>query len=74
LHFGRARREILPRPAKRRENWSGGHNEFKGRHVTSMNSILACNILELIALLKQRAKDERGIELSTEVEVIGDEN
>jgi UDP-N-acetylenolpyruvoylglucosamine reductase len=39
-----------------------------------MNSILACNILELIALLKQRAKDERGIELSTEVEVIGDEN
>jgi UDP-N-acetylenolpyruvoylglucosamine reductase len=38
-----------------------------------MNSILACNVLELIALLKRRAKDERGIELSTEIEVIGED-
>jgi UDP-N-acetylenolpyruvoylglucosamine reductase len=29
--------------------------------------------LELIAILKQHAKDERGIELSTEVEIIGEE-
>jgi UDP-N-acetylenolpyruvoylglucosamine reductase len=33
----------------------------------------ARDILELIAILKQHAKDERGIELCTEVEVIGDE-
>jgi hypothetical protein len=38
-----------------------------------MNSILACNVLELIALLKRRAKDEHGIELSTKIEVIGED-
>lgn len=30
-------------------------------------------VLELIALLKARAKEARGIELHTEVEIIGEE-
>jgi len=33
----------------------------------------ARDVLELIALLKRRAKEERGIELQTEVEIIGEE-
>ena len=34
----------------------------------------AHDVLELIELLKQRARAERGIELQTEVEIIGDES
>jgi UDP-N-acetylenolpyruvoylglucosamine reductase len=32
------------------------------------------DVLELIAMLKARVRETRGIELHTEVEIIGDEN
>ena len=32
----------------------------------------ARDVLELIAILQQRAKNERGIDLQTEVEIIGE--
>jgi UDP-N-acetylenolpyruvoylglucosamine reductase len=44
-----------------------------GNFIVNDGNATACDILELIAILKQRAKDERGIELQTEVEIIGDE-
>ncbi len=34
---------------------------------------MARDVLELIEILKAKAKTERGIELHTEVEIIGDE-
>ena len=37
------------------------------------NSTAARDVLELIVLLKARAKEARGIELHTEVEIIGEE-
>lgn len=44
-----------------------------GNFIVNDGNATARDILELIAILKQHAKDERGIELCTEVEVIGDE-
>ncbi len=38
-----------------------------------LNIKIARDVLELIALLKARAKEARGIELHTEVEIIGEE-
>ena len=40
----------------------------------NLNITTARDVLELIALLKRRVKEERGIELQTEVEIIGDES
>lgn len=42
-----------------------------GNFIVNNGSATARDILELIDLLKQRAKSERGIELETEVEIIG---
>ena len=39
----------------------------------NLNISIARDVLELIALLKARAKAARGIELHTEVEIIGEE-
>jgi len=39
-----------------------------------LNMTTARDVLELIALLKAQAKETCGIELHTEVEIIGDEN
>jgi UDP-N-acetylenolpyruvoylglucosamine reductase len=44
-----------------------------GNFIVNDGNATARDILELIAILKQHAKDERGIELSTEVEIIGEE-
>jgi UDP-N-acetylmuramate--alanine ligase len=44
-----------------------------GNFIVNDGSATARNILDLIDLLKQRAKTERGIELETEVEIIGEE-
>ena len=38
-----------------------------------LNSMMARDVLELIALLKARAGEARGIELHTEVEIIGED-
>lgn len=38
-----------------------------------LNNTTARDVLELIALLKARVKEARGIELHTEVEIIGEE-
>lgn len=48
---------------------SAGHGNF----IVNEGSATARDVLELIAVLKQRAKNERGIELQTEVEIIGEE-
>jgi UDP-N-acetylenolpyruvoylglucosamine reductase len=45
-----------------------------GNFIVNEGQATARDILELIARLQQRAKTERGIELETEVEIVGDEN
>jgi UDP-N-acetylenolpyruvoylglucosamine reductase len=42
-----------------------------GNFIVNEGSATARDVLELIAILQQRAKAERGIELHTEVEIIG---
>jgi UDP-N-acetylenolpyruvoylglucosamine reductase len=42
-----------------------------GNFIVNEGSATARDVLELIAILQQRAKAERGIELQTEVEIIG---
>jgi UDP-N-acetylenolpyruvoylglucosamine reductase len=44
-----------------------------GNFIVNDGKATARNVLELIALLKARAKEARGIELHTEVEIIGEE-
>jgi len=44
-----------------------------GNFIVNGGSATARDVLELIALLKARAKETRGIELHTEVEIIGEE-
>jgi UDP-N-acetylenolpyruvoylglucosamine reductase len=44
-----------------------------GNFLVNDGNATARDVLELIALLKRRAKEERGIELQTEVEIIGEE-
>jgi UDP-N-acetylenolpyruvoylglucosamine reductase len=43
-----------------------------GNFIVNDGTATARDVLELIDLLKQRAKAERGIELQTEVEIIGE--
>ena len=45
-----------------------------GNFIVNDGQATARDVLELIALLKARAKEARGIELQTEVEIVGDEN
>jgi len=45
-----------------------------GNFLVNDGNATARDVLELIALLKRRAKEERGIELQTEVEIIGEES
>src|SRR5271170_7378342 len=44
-----------------------------GNFIVNDGKATARDVLELIAILKQRAKDVRGIELHTEVEIIGED-
>jgi UDP-N-acetylenolpyruvoylglucosamine reductase len=44
-----------------------------GNFVVNDGSATARDVLKLIAILQQRAKQERGIELQTEVEIIGED-
>jgi UDP-N-acetylenolpyruvoylglucosamine reductase len=44
-----------------------------GNFIINEGTATARNVLDLIDLLKQRAKTERGIELVTEVEIMGEE-
>jgi UDP-N-acetylenolpyruvoylglucosamine reductase len=44
-----------------------------GNFVVNDGDAKAREILELIALLQARAKEARGIDLQTEVEIIGEE-
>jgi UDP-N-acetylenolpyruvoylglucosamine reductase len=43
-----------------------------GNFIINNGSATAQDVLELIELIRQRARQERGIELETEVELIGD--
>ncbi|HSU56050.1 MAG TPA: UDP-N-acetylmuramate dehydrogenase [Candidatus Dormibacteraeota bacterium] len=43
-----------------------------GNFIINQGGATARDVLELIALIKKRARDERGIELQTEVEIIGE--
>lgn len=43
-----------------------------GNFIVNSGGATARDVLELIALLKKRAREERGIELQTEVEIIGE--
>ena len=44
-----------------------------GNFIVNDGNATALDVLELIAILKARAKEARGIELETEVEIIGEE-
>jgi UDP-N-acetylenolpyruvoylglucosamine reductase len=44
-----------------------------GNFIVNDDNATARDILELIAILQRRAKDERGIELQAEIEIIGAE-
>lgn len=44
-----------------------------GNFIVNEGSATARDVLELIALLQARAKNERGIELHTEVEIVGED-
>jgi len=44
-----------------------------GNFIVNDGNATARDVLELIAILKQHAKNERGIELRTEVEIVGEE-
>ena len=48
---------------------SGEHGNF----IVNDGNATARDVLELIALVKERVRSERGVELHTEVEIIGDE-
>jgi UDP-N-acetylenolpyruvoylglucosamine reductase len=43
-----------------------------GNFIVNVGAATARDVLELIGLLKKRAREERGIELQTEVEIIGE--
>ena len=44
-----------------------------GNFIVNDGNATARDVLELIEFLKERAKEERGIELHTEVEIIGED-
>ena len=44
-----------------------------GNFIVNDGNATARDVLELIAILQRRAKDERGIDLQTEVEIIGED-
>lgn len=47
-------------------------SEVHGNFIVNDGNATARDILDLIALVRQRAKTERGIELETEVEIVGE--
>ncbi|MEO5803566.1 MAG: UDP-N-acetylmuramate dehydrogenase [Verrucomicrobiota bacterium] len=47
-------------------------SEVHGNFIVNDGNATAQNVLDLIALVKQRAKSARGLELRTEVEIIGE--
>ena len=44
-----------------------------GNFIVNNGTATAQDVLDLIAIIKARAKDERGIELQTEVEIVGED-
>ena len=44
-----------------------------GNFIVNDGNATARDVLELIAILQARAKEARGIELRTEIEIIGEE-
>ena len=44
-----------------------------GNFIVNEGSATARDVLELIAILQARVKEARGIELQTEVEIIGED-
>ena len=47
-------------------------SEEHGNFIVNTGRATACDVLELIAIIKARARDERRVELETEVEMIGE--
>jgi UDP-N-acetylenolpyruvoylglucosamine reductase len=47
-------------------------SEVHGNFIVNDGNATAQNVLDLIELIRQRAKSQRGIDLRTEVEIIGD--
>ena len=47
-------------------------SEEHGNFIVNTGSATARDVLELIAVLKARARDERGVQLETEVQIIGE--
>jgi UDP-N-acetylenolpyruvoylglucosamine reductase len=47
-------------------------SEVHGNFIVNDGNATACDVLELIDFIRQRAKTERGIELRTEVEIVGE--
>ena len=43
-----------------------------GNFIVNEGTATAREVLELIEIIRQRARQERGIELATEVEIVGD--
>ena len=48
-------------------------SEVHGNFIVNDNGATAADVLELIAIIKAKAKAERGLELHTEVQIIGEE-
>ena len=48
-------------------------SDVHGNFIINDGAATAQNVLDLIQIIKQRAKSERGIDLQTEVEILGDE-
>lgn len=48
-------------------------SEIHANFIVNMGGATAADVLDLIAMARQRARDERGVELETEVEIIGEE-
>jgi UDP-N-acetylenolpyruvoylglucosamine reductase len=47
-------------------------SERHGNFIVNAGKATATDILKLIALIRDRARNERGIELETEVEIVGE--
>ena len=47
-------------------------SDVHGNFIVNEGHATARDVLDLIAVIQQRAKDARGIELDTEVEIIGE--
>jgi len=48
-------------------------SDVHGNFIVNDGTATALDVLALVALIKERARNERGIELETEVEIVGED-